>query len=74
MANIISTTPHTGRQHPWGYEIPATFLDDEGRQHNHVLLFRKQESPSQAEIDTATTMWIARLEAAAEEVEIEPEI
>ena len=71
---IIGTIFHTGRQQPWGYEVPATFTDDTGGEHNVVLLFRKQEIPSQVEIDAMAVWWITKLEAAAEEVEIEPEI
>ena len=71
---IVETVHHTGRQHPWGYEIPATFTDDVGGEHNVVLLFRKQEPPLQVEIDEMTAVWIGRLEAAAEEPVIVPEI
>lgn len=56
---------------PWGWEIPATFVDDAGDEHNKVLLFRDGE-PSQGQIDEMAAFWIAKIEA-VEEVEIEPE-
>jgi len=73
MPTVVQTTLHTGRQRPWGWEIPATFVDNAGKEHNEVLLFRRQGPPSQAEIDEMAAFWIAKIEAAGEEVEIEPE-
>jgi len=71
---IITTAHHVGRQHPWGYEIPTTFVDDLGGEHNIVILFRKQETPSKVEINEATAMWIDRLETAVQEPDIVPEL
>ena len=73
MTVIISTTLHTGRQRPWAYEIPATFVDDAGGEHNIVMVFREGE-PSPEQIAATTAFWQARLEEAEEEVTIEPEI
>jgi len=72
MSRIVSVTQHTGRQRPWGWEIPTTFVDDAGDEHNEVLLFRRQGQPSLAEVDEMTKFRVAKIEA-AEEVEIEPE-
>jgi len=72
MATVVQTTLHTGRQRPWGWEIPATFVDDVGSEHNEVLLFREGE-PSQAQIDEMAAFWVGKIEA-VEEVEIEPEL
>ena len=73
MFVIISTTLHSGRQRPWAYEIPATFVDDMGREHNVVMVFREGE-PSPEQIAATTAFWTARLEAEEEEVAIEPEL
>ena len=74
---VIATDLHTGRQRPEAYEIPATFTDDAGGEHNIVMVFRNGE-PSQAEIDAMVAFHIARIEAVVEavveEVEIEPEL
>ena len=73
MATVVETTLHTGRQRSWGWEIPTTFVDDDGNEHNQVLLFREGE-PFQADIDAMVAFWVGKIEAAGEEVEIEPEI
>ena len=73
MATVVETTLHTGRQRPWGFEIPTTFVDDTGEEHNEVLLFRRQGPPSQADIDAMAAFWVGKIEA-VEEVEIEPEL
>jgi len=72
VITVIRTTLHTCRQRPWGWEVPATFTDDDGNEHNEVLLFRNGE-PSEAEIEAAKAFWIARIEA-VEGVKIEPEL
>ena len=53
---------HTGRQNPWAYEIPATFIDSEDGHHNIMMVFKAGE-PTQSEIDDMVAFWKAKLEA-----------
>ena len=59
---IKKTIKHTGRQRPWGYEIPATFVDEQDQEHNVVLLFRCQGEPKHQDITDAEASQIAKLE------------
>jgi len=51
---------HTGKQTPWGYEIPTAFTDSETKEvHEQTMLFRKM--PKEAEISAMANFWIDKI-------------
>ena len=59
---ITNTHLHTVRSRPWGWELPATFVDSDGSEYNEVLLFRDGE-PNKAAIEKAAATRAGKLEA-----------
>ena len=51
---------HTGKQTPWGYEIPTAFTDSETKEvHEQIMLF--QQVPKEAEISAMANFWIDKI-------------
>ena len=51
---------HTGKQTPWGYEIPTAFTDSETKEvYEQIMLFQKV--PKEAEIAAMAAFWIEKI-------------
>ena len=51
---------HTGKQTPWGYEIPTAFTDSETKEvYEQIMLF--QQVPKEAEISAMANFWIDKI-------------
>ena len=51
---------HTGKQTPWGYEIPTAFTDSKTKEvYEQIMLFPKV--PKEAEISAMANFWIDKI-------------
>ena len=51
---------HTGKQTPWGYEIPTAFTDSKTKEvYEQIMLF--QQVPKEAEISAMANFWIDKI-------------
>jgi len=65
---MINYKLHTGKQTPWGYEIPATFTDSvSNKVYSKILLFPKK--PEEKEIESMASFWVERIELPEEPIE-----
>ena len=59
---------HTAKQTPWGYEIPAVFIDDNTKEvYEQIMLFQK--APKVAEISAMAAFWIEKITMPEEPVD-----